>query len=77
MKDLSRFLNEKKEDKSKPRLAKKGEGTADAQYLELMSKYKVMRQSNSEEAAKLLDQAQKLVEGGEVSKKALLAAAYL
>ena len=77
MKDLSRFLNEKKEDSSKPRLAKKGEGTADAQYLELMSKYKVMRQSNSEESAKLLEQAQKLVEGGEVSKKALLAAAYL
>ncbi|QBP06018.1 hypothetical protein [Synechococcus phage S-B68] len=74
MKDLSKFLSEKKEDKSKARPAKKDEGVNDEQFLALMSEYKQLRRRDTEAANKLLKQAQGLKD---VSKKAKLAAAYL
>ena len=74
MKDLSKFLQEKKEDDAKP---KKGEGGDDKAFLKLMSDYKVARRGDSKEANKILAKAQKLIEKGDVSKKAQLTAAYL
>ena len=74
MKDFSKFLQEKKEDDAAP---KKGEGADDKAYLELMSDYKVARRGDAKEARKILDKAEKLIEDGDVSKKAKLTAAYL
>ena len=59
------------------RPAKKGEGADDKQYLLLMSEYKKTRRSDIEAAKELLLQAQDLLEKGDVSRKAKLAAAYL
>lgn len=74
MKDLSKFLQEKKDDDSKP---KKGEGLDDKDYLKLMSDYKVARRGDAKKANKILAKAEKLAQDGDVSKQAKLTAAYL
>ena len=77
MKDLSKFLSEKKEDQSKPHLAKEGEGTDDKKYFAYMSEYKKHRRSDPDQAEKFFELAQQLVEKGEVSQKIKIAVAYL
>ena len=77
MKDLNNFLNEKK-DTSKPHLTKENEGADDKKYLALMGEYKKLRRaSDRTEANKVLKQAQKLVNSGNVSSNARLAATYI
>ena len=78
MKDLSKFLSEKKEeDQSKPHLAKEGEGADDKKYFALMSEYKMQRRYDHKGAQKILDKAMKLGRDGDVSDDAKLGAAYL
>ena len=74
MKDLSKFIQEKKEDDAKP---KKGEGADDKAYLKLMSDYKVARRGDAKKANKILAKAEKLAKDGDVSKQAKITAAYL
>lgn len=75
MKDLSSFLNEKK-DTAKAHSVKEGEGRDDKRYLELLSKYKQARKKKDggKREFKMLE---KLLKTGDVSKKAKLAGAYL
>lgn len=77
MKDLNNFLKE--EDKSKPHKVRKGEGADDKKYFALMSEYKMLRRdrNNRKEADKILKQAMKLSQNGDVSADAKLGAAYL
>lgn len=77
MKDLSRFLNEGKTEDEKPAPLKEGEGADDKTYLLLMGEYKKQRRKDPEGSLKLLDKAQKILETGDVSPNAKLAAAYL
>ena len=71
MKDFNSIFENKEED---IRPTKKGEGSDDKQYLELMSEYKMIRRRDSDAASEILAQAEGLKD---VSKKAKLAAAYL
>jgi hypothetical protein len=66
---------ENKEEEIRP--AKKGEGADDKEYLEIMSEYKVVRHKDNNASVELLAQAQDLIDNGDVSKNAKLAAAYL
>ena len=59
------------------RPAKEGEGSDDKKFLALMSEYKKTRRGDIEAAKKLFQQVQELLEDGDVSSKAKLAAAYL
>lgn len=77
MKDLSNFLSEGKDESAKPAPLKKGESADDKMYLQLMSEYKKQRREDPEGSLKILDKAQQLLDSGEVSHKAKLAAAYL
>ena len=74
MKNFNSIFENKEED---IRPAKEGEGADDKQYFLLMSEYKKTRRGDIEAAKELLLQAQDLLEKGEVSQKAKLAAAYL
>ena len=77
MKDLSKFLSEKKKDTSKPHTVDKEEGADDKKYLDLMAKYKKLRRDGEdEEAQKVLKRAQKMSKSGDISKKAKVLAAY-
>jgi len=66
---------ENKEEEIRP--TKKGEGADDKEYLEIMSEYKVVRHKDNNASVELLAQAQDLIDNGDVSKNAKLAAAYL
>ena len=78
MKDLSKFLSEKKEeDQSQLHLAKEGEGADDKKYFAYMSEYKKNRRSDPDQADKFFDLAQQLLVNGEVSHKIKIAVAYL
>jgi hypothetical protein len=66
---------ENKEEEIRP--TKKGEGADDKEYLEIMSEYKVVRHKDNDASVELLAQAQNLIDNGDVSKNAKLAAAYL
>lgn len=74
MKNFNNIFEKKEED---IRPTKKGEGADDKEYLEIMSEYKIVRHKDNEASVELLAKAQDLVENGDVSKKAKLAAAYL
>ena len=75
MKTLNDMFSE--EDKKKPHLAKEGEGADDKRYVKLMAQYKRARRGDSTEANKILKEAMKLVVEGDVSKKAVIAGAYI
>ena len=78
MKELDKFLEEKKEDKSKAHQVKEGEGADDKEYVLTMEKYKrERRRLPREEANKILDKAKKLKKEGDVSKRARIAGAYI
>ena len=77
MKELDKFLNEKKESKKTPHITKKGEGADDKKYLAMMGKYKQLRKTDTKEANKLLEKTMKLGKEGDVSKKAKIAGAYI
>ena len=77
MKDLDKFLQEKKTEKSKAHATKEGEGADDKLYVKLMERYKRTRRTDREKANKILDKAQKLKKEGDVSKKARIAGAYI
>ncbi len=76
MKNLNRFLSERKEEK---RPLRKDEGKDDQLYFDLMSYYKhVARKSmDKDEANKYLNKAQELSRNGDVSKNAKLGGAYI
>ena len=75
MKSLNDMFSE--EDKKKPHLAKEGEGADDKMYVKLMADYKRARRGDPKEANKILEKAHKLAVEGEVSKKAMMAGAYI
>lgn len=77
MKDLSKFLSETKTDTKKSRPLKEGEGADDQDYIDLMSDYKQMRRYDTKRANKILEEAKELAKGGDVSKKAKMAVAYM
>ena len=79
MKNLSDYLNEKKEDDKKPKAGKEGEGADDKKFIALMVEYKTLRKNrdDKEAAAKVLKKALDLSKNGDVSSKAKTAAAYL
>ena len=90
MKELKGFLNEKNEDKSKPRpkseakksaskkkSRKQSKGKDDQRYISLMDEYKRMRHHNRLEANALHNKALHLRTHGDVSKDAVTAAAYI
>ena len=79
MKNLSDYLNEKKEDAKKPHAGKKGEGADDKKFIAMMVEYKTLRKDSDDrvEANKLLKKALDLSKNGDVSSKAKTAAAYL
>ena len=74
MKDLKSFY---KEESSKSKPLRDGEGADDKQYFALMSEYKIARRVDRELANEILDKAMKLGREGDVSKDAKLGAAYL
>ena len=76
MKNLSKFLTERKEEK---RPLRKNEGKDDQLYIDLMGYYKhVARKSmDKDEANKYLSKAQELSRNGDVSKNAKLGGAYI
>ena len=77
MKNLNKFLDEKKEeDKKKPHLVKDGEGKNDKKFIKLMGEYKKLRRDpdKMKEAKAKLKAAQTLKD---VSADAKVAAAYL
>ena len=79
MKNLSDYLNEKKQDTKKAHKAKEGEGADDKKYIALMVEYKTLRKKKDDKvkAASVLKKAMELGKSGDVSKKAKVAAAYL
>ena len=77
MKELNKFLNEKKEAKKKPHTVKKGEGKDDKKYVLMMEKYKRLRRTDREAANKLLKETLELGRNGDVSKDAKIAGAYI
>ena len=79
MKNLSDYLNEKKQDTTKAHKGKEGEGADDKKFMALMVEYKTLRKNrdDKEAAAKVLKKAMELGKSGDVSKKAKVAAAYL
>jgi len=79
MKNLSDYLNEKKQDTTKAHKGKEGEGADDKKFIALMVEYKTLRKKKGEKesAAKILKKARDLSKDGDVSKKAKVAAAYL
>ena len=78
MKNLSDYLQEKKEQDKKAPL-KKDAGADDKKFMALMVEYKTLRKSrdDKEAAAKVLKKALELGKNGDVSSKAKTAAAYL
>jgi hypothetical protein len=76
MKNLSKFLTERKEEK---RPLRKNEGKDDQLYIDLMGYYKhVARKSmDKDEANKYLSKAQELSRNGDVSENAKLGGAYI
>ncbi len=79
MKNLSDYLNEKKQDTKKPHVAKKDEGADDKKFMALMVQYKTLRKNKDDKvkAASVLKKALELSKDGDVSSKAKTAAAYL
>lgn len=79
MKDLNKFLNEKKEEKKKAHTVKEGEGADDKKFIKMMGDYKQMRKNpkKDKEANKLLADIFKLGREGDVSDDAKVAGAYL
>ena len=87
MKNVNDFLSESDKDKAKANKAKREEKPhaitremefpEDKLYFALMDQYKHLRRTDREKAKKLLEKAQKLSQGGKVSKDAILGAAYL
>lgn len=73
------FLTEKEKEKksSAPKPAHLDAGADDELYVKLMVDYKSKRRNNPEEAGKILDKAEKLLDGGNVSNEAIMGAAYL
>jgi hypothetical protein len=79
MKRLNRFITEKEVETSEPHVAtREGEGKDDKAYFKLMDKYKQERKKgDGRDALKYLHQAQALSKNGDVSRDAMLGAAYL
>lgn len=77
MKDLQSFINEEDKKKSEAKAVKPGEGADDKKFVLMMEAYKRMRRTDSEGAKILYDKAMKLKKSGDVSKRAMLAAAYI
>ena len=75
MKSLNDMFSE--EDKKKPHPVKEGEGADDKKYVLLMGQYKRARRGDAKEANKILEKAHKLAIEGDVSKKAMIAGAYI
>ena len=75
MKTLGDMFSE--EDKRKAHPVKEGEGADDKKYVRLMEEYKRTRKTDPKEASKILDKAKKLARNGDVSKKAIVAGAYI
>ena len=77
MKDLQSFINEEEKKKSEAKPVKPGEGADDQKFILMVEAYKRMRRTDQEGAKQLFDKAMKLKKSGDVSKKAVLAAAYI
>lgn len=75
MKTLGDMFSE--EDKKKAHPVKEGEGADDKKYVLLMEEYKRVRRTDAKAANKILAKAMKLAKDGDVSKKAILAGAYI
>jgi len=79
MKKLDDFVStlQKEEDTSKPKPLNDGEGEDDAQYWELMMKYKQERRNDPKGSVAILKKAQDLIKNGDVSNEAMVTAAYM
>ncbi|AEC53075.1 hypothetical protein SCRM01_129c [Synechococcus phage S-CRM01] len=78
MKKLDQFLTEKEEQKkATPKPISSESGADDEAYLKLMQEYKQKRRKDGKEANKIREKAEKLVDDGDVSDNAIMAAAYL
>jgi hypothetical protein len=75
MKTLGDMFSE--EDKKKAHPVKEGEGADDKKYVRLMEEYKRARRGDKDEANKILDKAKDLARNGDVSKRAIVAGAYI
>ena len=77
MKGLNHFLSENKVDTSQPHVIKEDEGSDDKEYVRTMERYKRERHDDFEGAQKHLNRANQLKKEGNVSKRAVLAGAYI
>lgn len=77
MKDLQSFINEEDKKKSEAKPVKPGEGADDKKFILMVEAYKRMRRTDQEGAKQLFEKAMRLKKTGDVSKRAVLAAAYI
>lgn len=77
MKPFDTFLTEKNKKDAGPKPAHPDARPDDEMYVKLMMDYKRKRRSDPDEARKILDKAEKLIDDGDVSNEAIMGAAYL
>ena len=79
MKRLNDLINEEDEKKNSgdPSTIEADRGMDDEKFVLIMEAYKRMRKHDRKNATKLYEKAQDLIKKGDVSPKALLAAAYI
>lgn len=77
MKKLDDFVSSLDEDTTKPKPIEDTDGEDDAQYWELMMKYKQDRRKEGKDSIVNLKKAEDLIKNGDVSEDIILAAAYM